>query len=274
MTPANEPASRETGDAAARIMSVAIDQIRPGRTQARRRFEPGALAELAASIRESGIVQPLVVRSLAGGGYELLAGERRWRAAQLAGLQAVPAILRNDLPDREAHVLGLIENLQRESLSPMETAAGLQALGRHFDLTHEAIGARIGKSRVYVTNFLRLLALDAEVQPLIEDGHLSSGHAKVLAALTPAAQREWARRTVHEGWSVRALERRLSPRAAQKRRTAVTADHERLEAALADHLGYPVTLNAGSDGKGELKIRFHSLDELDGLLERIGYQPF
>lgn len=252
------------------VRRIPVDLIRPGRLQARRRFDAEALAQLADSIRESGIVQPLVVRGDARG-YELLAGERRWRAAQLAGLHDVPAIVRNDLSEAEAEVLGLIENLQREALSPIETANGLEALGKRYGLTHQAIGARIGKSRVYVTNHLRLLALDAETQQWIDDGTLSLGHAKVLAGLPAHAQREWARRSLQENWSVRMLERRVQSERPQ-RLLMRTTDLARLESELADLLGYPVILSAAKGGRGELRIRFHSLDELDGLLARLGWQ--
>lgn len=250
---------------------IAVDLIRPGRTQARRRFDAASLQELAGSIRESGIVQPLVVRGDALG-YELLAGERRWRAAQLAGLHEVPAIVRNDLDDDEAEVLGLIENLQREALSPMDTAAGLRALAERYALTHEAVGARIGKSRVYVTNFLRLLSLDADVQGLVDEGRLSIGHAKALAGLGAGAQREWALRAVRDAWSVRTLERRLSALPGLARTSRHTGDVQRLAQALSEHLGYPVTIDSADNRRGELRIRFHSLDELDGLLARLGYR--
>jgi ParB family chromosome partitioning protein len=252
------------------IRRVPVDLIRPGRLQARKRFDAEALAQLAESIRESGIVQPLVLRGDARG-YELLAGERRWRAAQLAGLHEVPAIVRNDLSEDEAEVLGLIENLQREALSPIETAAGLEALGKRYQLTHEAIGARIGKSRAYVSNHLRLLALDAQVQRWVDDGELSLGHAKVLAGLPASTQREWARQSLREHWSVRVLERRLAT-SRPRRRPLRSADLARLERELADHLGYPLSLEARRDGRGQLRIRFHSLDELDGLLARLGFE--
>jgi len=229
------------------IRQIPVDLIRPGSFQARRYFDPHALQDLAQSIRESGVVSPVVLRSKPPG-YELLAGERRWRAAQLAGLHEVPAIVRDDLDDNEALVLGLIENLQRESLAPIETAAGLKQLGEMFALTHEQIGERIGKSREYVTNYLRLLNLAPPVQALVNEGHLSLGHAKVLAGLAGEQQRHWAALAVDQELSVRALERRLS-----------------------DHLGYPVEVSAEKSGKGELRVRFHSLDELDGILARLGF---
>jgi ParB family transcriptional regulator, chromosome partitioning protein len=258
---------------AASIRKIPIDLIRPGSFQARRYFDPGALRELAGSIRESGVVSPVVLRSL-GKGFELLAGERRWRAAQLAGLHEIPAIVRDDLTDTEALVVGLIENLQRESLTPMETAAGLRQLSEVFSLTHEQMGERIGKSREYVTNYLRLLNLAAPVQTLINEGHLSMGHARALAALPLDQQNHWAAVAVDQALSVRALERRVS---AAGRVQALpgkpkASDWHALERRLSDQLGYPVTLVADKKGRGELKVKFHSLDELDGILARIGYE--
>lgn len=261
---------------AATVRQIPLDLIRPGTTQARRRFAPEALRELAESIRESGVVQPVVLRSH-GRHYELLAGERRWRAAQLAGLHELPALIRNDLSDDEAQVLGLIENLQRESLSPMETAEGLRKLGEAHGLTHEAVGARIGKSRVYVTNFLRLLGLAPGVQRMIDDGLLSIGHGKVLAGLTLDRQLHWAEAVVREGLTVRALERRLASAAsgtasgAASKRGTRPDEWQQLASKLSDHLGYPTEFRPGTNGAGELRVRFHSLDELDGLLARIGY---
>jgi ParB family transcriptional regulator, chromosome partitioning protein len=252
------------------VLQVPVDLIQPGRTQARRRFDAAALAELAESIRESGVVQPVVLRSL-GKGYELLAGERRWRAAQQAGLHEIPALLRNDLSDSEAYILGLIENLQRESLSPIETAEGLRRLGESFELRHEDIGTRIGKSRTYVTNHLRLLALAPGVQTQVDEGALSLGHAKVLAGLPVDKQPPWAQIVVKEKLSVRAFEQRLAAkRAPRKHRSG--DDWDRLAQKLSEHLGYPAAFKPGTKGAGELRLRFHSLDELDGLLERMGYR--
>ncbi len=258
-----------------RIQSLPVDLIHPGDFQARRKFDPDALAELAASIAESGIVQPVVVRN-DGEHYELLAGERRWRAAQLAGLHQIPAILRNDLDDREAHVLGLIENLQRESLSPMETARGLLQLADLFDLTHDAAGQRIGKSRAYVSNFLRLLKLDPRVQALMDDGQLSMGHARVLAGLQADKQLPLARECLNKGWSVRSLEsagRRAQEgnENAQKRRSqGARRDLEDLQNLISEHLGNKVTVDCDDRGRGEVRVRFHSLDEFEGLLDRWG----
>ncbi len=258
-----------------RIQPIPVDLIHPGHYQARRKFDQDALEELAASIAESGIVQPVVVRS-EGDSFELLAGERRWRAAQLAGLHQIPAIVRNDLDDREAHVLGLIENLQRESLSPMETARGLTDLAELFDLTHETAGKRIGKSRAYVSNFLRLLKLDDRVQALMDDRQLSMGHAKVLAGLERDKQLPLARECIAKSWSVRSLEaagRRVQAgnQNAQKRRdNSARRELDNLQAMLSEHMGNKVTVDCDERGKGEVRIKFHSLDEFEGLLDQWG----
>lgn len=254
------------------IQRVAVDLIKPGAYQARRRFNPEALAELASSIAESGLVQPVVLRSLSQG-YELLAGERRWRAAQLAGVHEVPAIIRDDLDDREAYVLGLIENLQRESLSPMETARGLSMLAATFDLTHESVSNRIGKSRAYVSNFFRLLNLDQRVQDWVDEGKLSLGHAKVIAGVDFSRQVALAAETIQRGWSVRALEQQCrGTRKRSKPRRTCSSDLLALEQGLAGHLGNAVSIDYDSKRRrGELRIGFHGLDEFDGLLQRLGY---
>lgn len=251
---------------------VPIEQIRPGANQARRRFDEAALGELAESLRASGVIQPVVLRSI-DDGYELLAGERRWRAAQRAGMKRIPAIVRNDLDPVSAQVLGLVENLQRESLSPMETAQGLRRLADLLELTHEAIGHRIGKSRVYVSNFLRLLKLCDEVSAMVDAGELSMGHARALAGVAPEQQKRMADECLRRSWTVRQLEKALAraaaPKPADGRREP---EWERLERALGEHLACPVTLQADGSGRGELRLRFFSLDELDGLLEQLGYR--
>ncbi len=261
-----------TAPASLSVRPIPIDLIRPGHSQARRRFDDERLAELAESIRESGILQPVVLRNIDDRHYELLAGERRWRAAQLAGLHEIPALLRNDLDEQQAQVLGLVENLQRESLSPMETAHGLQNLLHESGLTHEAIGRRIGKSRVYVTNYLRLLTLQTEVQALVDAARLSLGHAKVLAGLPRARQLALAHQVAREQLSVRALERRTAASANAKPTATSPSDLQQLERALAEHLGYTVQLQTSVGGAGCLRLGFASLDELDGLLARLGYR--
>ena len=254
------------------IKEVPIDLIRPGSQQARRYFDPDALRDLAESIRESGVVQPIVLRTQVWG-YELLAGERRWRASQLAGLHEIPAVIRDDLSDDEAFVVGLIENLQRESLTPMETAAGLKRLSEIFALTHEQIGERVGKSREYVSNYLRLINLAAPVQALVNEGHILLGHAKVLAGQPMDEQIRWADDVIRHKLTVRMLERRV---AASRNKTLVfqpakPGDWKALERDLSDLLGCSVLVSADKKGKGELRIKFHSLDELDGVLAKMGY---
>ncbi|SHG68007.1 chromosome partitioning protein, ParB family [Hydrocarboniphaga daqingensis] len=256
------------------IRTIPVDLIRPGSQQARRHFDAASLAELAESIRESGVVQPVVLRTRVWG-YELLAGERRWRAAQSAGLHAIPAIIRDDLSDTEAFVVGLIENLQRESLTPMEAAAGMKRLGEVFELTHEQIGKRIGKSREYVSNYLRLLHLAPEVAALVNEGHIHLGHAKVLAGLALRDQVGMADEVIRHKLTVRALERRIAAMRDARivfKPAGKASDWTALERALSDQLGYPVSVSAERSGEGELKVKFHSLDELEGLLERIGYR--
>jgi ParB family transcriptional regulator, chromosome partitioning protein len=254
------------------IRTIPVDLIRPGSTQARRTFDQNSLQELARSIRESGVIQPIVLRTRVWG-YELLAGERRWRAAQLAGLHDIPSVIRDDLSDDEAFVLGLIENLQRESLSPIETAAGLKRLGETFELTHDQIGERIGKSREYVSNYLRLLNLEPQVAALVNDGHILLGHAKVLAALDFDAQLRFADDVIRHKLTVRQLERRVAQHRHPKSvfRAGKPGDWERLERELSDLVGCPVAITLDKPGHGELRVSFHSLDELDGVLARLGY---
>ena len=258
----------------AAVRHLPIDLIQPGTLQARRVFDPQGIEELAGSIRESGVVQPVVVRSL-GDGYELLAGERRWRAAQQAELHEIPAIVRDDLSDDEAMVLGLIENLQRESLTPIEAATGLQFLADHYDLTHAEAAKRIGKSREYVSNYLRLLKLAEPVQKLVNERLLSLGHAKALAGLPSVMQPGMAMDAVSGGWSVRVLESRC--RAALKRAGAEAdkprrdAQWQAVEQQLTEALGNRVQIDFDGQ-KGEFRVAFHSLDEFDGILQRLGVE--
>lgn len=257
------------------IRQVAVDLIQPGSQQARRRFDAAAMTELTESVRQSGVVQPVVLRSTHGPRFELLAGERRWRAAQAAGLHTIPAVVRNDLSDQEAFVIGLIENLQRESLAPMDAAHGMQRLGEEFDLTHEQIGARIGKSREYVSNHIRLLTLVPEVAQLLNDGLIQIGHAKVLAGVSRPKQLELGHQVVRDRLTVRTLERRVSSGRNGKMAAAKkAADWASLERELSDLFGATVAVTTTGKGSqsGSLRIDFTSLDELDGILERVGYR--
>lgn len=261
------------------VQRVPVDLITPGSFQARRRFSQAALAELARSVSESGVVQPVVVRTSGEQGYELLAGERRWRAAQLAGLPDLPVIVRDDLSDAEAAILGLIENLQRESLGPMETARGLESLCREHGLTHDQASERIGKSRTYVTNYLRLLRLAPKVQTWIDEGELTLGHAKILAGIPEKEQPGFARHAIRRRLSVRALEtawRRAQ--ASQEQQvvgdSAASREMADLERALSEHLGNRVHIHYNPERRnGELRVAFHDLDEFEGLLARWGFDP-
>lgn len=260
------------------IRRLPIELIHAGIHQARRRFSETTLAELAHSIAESGVVQPVVVRSRAQTGYELLAGERRWRAAQLAGLHEIPAVVRDDLTDAEAAVLGLIENLQRESLGAMETARGLDSLCSEHGLTHDAAAQRIGKSRTYVTNHLRLLRLAPQVQAHIDDNELSLGHAKVLAGIPAGDQPGWARHAMRRRLSVRGLEQAWHRAQAREQQQVAGSEADsqamaQLERALSEHLGNNVRIHYNPDRRrGEIRVDFHDLDEFDGLLRRWGFE--
>jgi ParB family chromosome partitioning protein len=235
-------------------------------------FDEAALDQLARSIERIGLVQPIVVRPLSDGRYRLIAGERRWRAAQQAGLAELPAIVRNDLDPEQAAVLGLIENLQRESLGVMDTAHALARLGDAHGLTHEAIASRIGKSRAYVSNFLRLRQLDPAVQAMLDDGRINIGHAKILAGVATGLQQRLAQRVASEKASVRRLERWLQ-KLGKATPTPPAGAHglAELERQLSENLGNTVHIRYNADRRqGELRVAFHDLDEFDGLLERLG----
>ena len=254
------------------LRHVPVDKIRRGRYQPRRQIRPEALEELAASIRVQGVVQPVVLRPV-GDGYELVAGERRWRAAQLAGLGEIPAVVR-ELPDQAVAAISLIENIQREDLSPLEEAAALRRLIDEFGLTHQAVAEAVGRSRAAVTNLLRLLDLSADAARLLEEGLLEMGHARALLALPPERQGEAARRVVERGMSVRQTERYvrllLEPGSRQETTGASRDLHvEELERRLGEQLGARVQLRHARSGKGRLVIHYNSLDELEGVLAHI-----
>jgi ParB family chromosome partitioning protein len=243
-----------------------IQEISPNPFQPRQLFDESALDELAASIREKGLLQPLVVRRAADSGYQLIAGERRFRAAQRAGLTRVPIFVR-DADDGEALELALIENLQREDLNPLEEARAFQRLANEFRLGHEEIARRVSKSRSAVTNSLRLLQLPGEVQAQIESGALSAGHARSLLGLeSMSAQTAVARDVVARRLSVRDTEKLVRERAAP----TIDVERQAVEANLARALGTRVRLRHHADGSGRILIEYYSLDELDGLIDRLG----
>jgi ParB family chromosome partitioning protein len=248
---------------------IAVDQIRPSRQQVRTRFDAEPLSELAESIRRHGILQPLLVRKHLDG-YELIAGERRWRAARIAGLASVPAVVRQETESDEQLVLGLIENLQRADLDPIEEARGLQRLTEEFGLTHEEVAARIGKHRVSVTQSLRLLSACPAVQSAVGSGAISAGHARALLALESAAAQEHGLKVV--------LGRRLSVRQAENwvrtyrpRRIGQRGESAELKAVGADleaRLGLPVRFQ-GTGNRGRLEIRYSSREELERVCAKL-----
>lgn len=255
---------------------ASIDSISPNPLQPRELFNEAALDELAASIREKGLLQPLIVRRSSEGRYQLIAGERRFRAAQRAGLARVPVIVR-DADDGEALELALIENLQREDLNPLEEARAFQRLADQFRLLHEEIAIRVGKSRSTVTNSVRLLQLPADVQRQIESGALSAGHARSLLGLESVqARAAVAREVVARRLSVRDTENLVRERAAP---APVDVERSAVEADLARVLGTRVHLRHNADGSGRVVIEYYSLDELNGLIDRLavrrtGADPF
>lgn len=269
-------------DAGEHIQTIAIEKIRPNPHQPRKQFDETALAELAASIKQHGIVQPVIVTQ-EGDRYTLVAGERRWRAARLAGLAAIPAIVRS-LDAQALTEIALIENLQREDLSPIEEAHAYQALQEEFNLTQAEIAERVGKSRSQIANTLRLLLLHPEVQALVASGELSMGHAKLLLSLASMEdQRRFARQAVEHGWTVRALQARIAPKTSAKRKVKpeppaasavgarrLDADWRAAAAALQASLGAPVTLSRHARGDGgRIIVEFFNQADFERLFQRL-----
>lgn len=249
-----------------------ISQVESCSSQPRKYFDEETLAELADSIREHGIIQPLTVRKLSSGYYQIIAGERRWRAARLAGLSEVPAIV-IEADDRKAAELAMIENLQREDLNPMEEAAGFQSLIENYHMTQEEAAQRVGKSRSAVTNALRLLSLAPSVAAMVEDGRLSAGHARALLTLSPALQEKTAETIVHTGLSVRQTEALVKRLQAEKKETPqkdpnvvdYTAEAQK---ELASKMGRGVKIVTGRK-KGRIELEYYGLDDLNDLLEAL-----
>jgi ParB family chromosome partitioning protein len=262
-----------TGDESRRdsLATLPVGRIRPGRYQPRTRMGQEALAELAASIKTQGLMQPVLVRPVDRDRYELIAGERRWRAAQMAGLQEIPALVR-EVPDESALAMSLIENIQRESLNPMEEAAGLQRLVDEFRMTHEQAADAVGRSRTATTNLLRLLKLTKPVQAMVMEGVLEMGHARAVLALEGARQIEAANRVAARGLSVREAEALVAKMLrGQGARRAQTPDRdlERLEEEVSERLGTTVEIRARRKGGGKLIVHYSSLDHLDQLLKKL-----
>jgi ParB family chromosome partitioning protein len=258
------------------LQMLSIDRLRPGRYQPRTRMDAASLAELASSIKQQGVMQPILVRPVDGGRFEIIAGERRWRAAQQAGLRDIPALVKS-IPDQAALAVSLIENIQREDLNPLEEARGLQRLIDDFGLTHDAVANAVGRSRSAVSNLLRLTALALPVQELLLDGALEMGHARALLGLPVTQQAAAAARVVNGALSVRDTERLVhalqnpAKRAARRKgKPAYDADTARLENDLAERLGAVVHIEPGRQGAGRIVIRYSTLDQLDGIVERLG----
>ena len=255
-----------------RQAELAIDMLQPGKYQPRTHMDEAALQDLARSIAAQGIIQPVLVRPIGGERYEIIAGERRWRAARMAGLTSVPVLVRN-VPDTAALAMALIENIQREDLNPLEQANGIQRLITEFGITHEQAAEMVGRSRSAVTNLLRLLGLAAPVRELVQQGRLDMGHARALLALSGMQQIETARLVVERGLSVRDTERmigRLIKGVAGKKPHRVTdRDILRLQEDLSQKLGTRVVIKPGSKGHGALIIDYTSLAQLDAILARV-----
>jgi ParB family transcriptional regulator, chromosome partitioning protein len=256
------------------LNELPVEFMSRGKYQPRRDMHPEALEDLANSIRAQGVMQPIVVRPIGIDSYEIIAGERRWRAAQLAGLETIPALIR-DVPDESAVAMALIENIQREDLNAIEEAQALVRLQQEFGLTQQQVADAVGKPRSTVTNLMRLMTLEQEVQKLLEHGDLEMGHARALLGLEGHRQIEAARTTVVKGMTVRqteALVRRLQqqqekPEQATERR--VDPDTKRLQDDLSDQVGVPVLIQHNAKGKGKLVLKYNSLDELEGILSHI-----
>ena len=265
------PARLSRAEDTADVQRIPIDQIVPNRYQPRQTFLQQELTELTASIKESGVIQPIMVRRKGDGVYELIAGERRWRASKEAGLTVIPAVLKN-CTDQEALLLALVENLQREDLNPMETARAYSRMMKEFGLTQEAVAAKVGRDRSSVANFIRLTHLPLDLQGLVEGGTLSTGHAKALLSLsTPEAQLRIAKLVTAGNLSVRQTEKLIEQSIIAKQpvaRTPRTTQWRDLEDRLQKRLGTKVTLHPRGQG-GKLVIHYFSSDELDGVVETL-----
>lgn len=261
-----------TGPESTRQDTLHVTALQPGKYQPRTRMDQDSLNELAASIKAQGVMQPILVRPLAAGRYEIIAGERRWRAAQMAGMNEVPALVR-DIPDEAALAMSLIENIQRENLNPLEEAAGIQRLIDEFSMTHQEAADAVGRSRPAASNLLRLLHLAKPVQECLFSGELDMGHARALLPLAKLDQARLAVQVVHKGLSVRETEklvqRELNPPEPKAMLHKANRDLLRLEEELADKIGAPIKLVANKQGIGSLTIRFSSLEQLEGILERL-----
>jgi ParB family chromosome partitioning protein len=254
------------------LQQIPIDLLQRGKYQPRQDMHSDALEELAQSIRKQGVMQPIVVRPISANKYEIIAGERRWRATQIAGLDTNPAIVK-DVPDDAAIAMSLIENIQRENLNPIEEAGALHRLQKEFELTQQQVADAVGKSRTTITNLLRLMSLSEAVKRMLEHGDLEMGHARALLSLTGDRQEIAARQVVAKTLSVRQTESLVRKLLAEKENSATTTrtdpDIKALEDRIAETLGTKVMVQANAKGKGKLTIHYNNLDELDGILAHI-----
>ncbi len=257
------------------LKDLPVDLLQRGKYQPRRDMHPEALEELAESIKAQGVMQPIVVRPIGEGRYEIIAGERRWRATQQAGLDTIPAVIR-DVPDETAIALALIENIQREDLNPVEEAMALKRFQDEFELTQQEVADAVGKSRTAITNLMRLLNLTGEVKKLLEHGDLEMGHARCLLSLDEGAQKRVARQIVAKGMTVRQAEAlaKKTQQQAESDSPQESDDHDikKLEERLGEKVGVPVMVQHSAKGKGKLVLKYNSLDELDGILAHLGYE--
>lgn len=264
---AQDEASEDTNQ----LLLIPVHKIQRGEYQPRVHIDQSALEELAASIKAQGLVQPVVVRTISDG-YELIAGERRWRACQLAGMQDIPAIVK-DIPDKSAAAMSLIENIQREDLNPMEESRALQRLINEFELTHQQVGDAVGRSRAAVSNLLRLQELSPKVMPLLEQGKLEMGHARALLSLEEPNQLKPAETIIARQLSVREAEKLVKSlkqeTPAPTKKQPRSPDVLRLEQDLGERVGASVAVQYNSKGQGKLIISYNNLDELDGILSHI-----
>ena len=268
------PPEAQPGEA---LRTLPVQQLQPGKYQPRMQMDASKLTELAESIKAQGVIQPIVVRELSPGRFEIVAGERRWRASQEAGLAEVPVVVR-ELDDRTVIAMALIENIQREDLNPLEEAQSLQRLINEFSLTHAEAAEAVGRSRAAVSNLLRLLELPPAIRALLEARRLEMGHARALLTLSPDLASKLASDAAEQGWSVREVEHRAQQFAAGKvpnarnakpKPAAPQADIASLETELSESLGAKVAISHGRGGKGKLVIHYSDLDTLDGVLERL-----
>jgi len=260
----------DEGKTSEQLNTLLIEQIQTGKYQPRTRMDMESLAELAESIKAQGVMQPILVRPLAQGRYEMIAGERRWRAAQMAGLTHVPALVRQ-VPDESALAMALIENIQREDLNPLEEATGIQRLIVEFKMTHQSAAEAVGRSRSGVTNLLRLINLAAPVQQLLLQGKIDMGHARALLGLSAAKQIQLANLVAQKGLSVRQTERLAKQREKTTHKKTAKPDRDliRFQEELSEKLGTTVRINSGKRGTGKLIINYSSLDELDSLISKL-----